>query len=203
MCNRLLQAPFDLCHNTLDPRSGYLSSCTYDVCGCSDGASCLCSAIASYVHDCAQKGVVINWRNAKVLSGCSKCLLLELLLSLPTSLSLLIFVAFVVVIAPVIIALVIVIVSVVILCLFLTLFLLLFLPQLLMVTLCCSCVPIVLSFLWYCHCPVSVHCLCSCHRSCCYPCFLYVIVPVIVASLSLLLSMLLLLSLFLLFSISM
>ena len=74
LCNRLLQSPFSSCHHTVDPSSGYIASCMYDVCGCQQGTQCLCSAIAAYVHDCARHGVVIEWINSKVMPECGKYL---------------------------------------------------------------------------------------------------------------------------------
>ena len=72
MCNVLKQPPFTKCHHVVNPDEGYLQSCKYDVCGCQDGTSCLCSAVATYTHDCARHGVEIIWRNPSVLPECSK-----------------------------------------------------------------------------------------------------------------------------------
>ena len=72
MCNRLLQGPFKKCHHAVDPSDGYISNCIFDVCGCQKGTQCLCSAIATYVHDCARHGVIIDWMNSKVIPECSK-----------------------------------------------------------------------------------------------------------------------------------
>ncbi|XP_031570800.1 mucin-2-like [Actinia tenebrosa] len=71
MCNKLLQFPFTNCHHVIDPSDGYIDRCRFDVCGCQAGTDCLCQAVAHYVHDCASKGVVINWINSKVLPECS------------------------------------------------------------------------------------------------------------------------------------
>ena len=72
MCNILKKAPFTKCHHVVNIDEGYLQSCKYDVCGCQDGTKCLCSAIASYTHDCARQGVEIVWRNPSTLPECSK-----------------------------------------------------------------------------------------------------------------------------------
>ena len=72
-CNKLLQFPFTKCHHTIDPNDGYIESCRYDVCGCQQGTSCLCSSLAAYVHDCAKHGVPIEWRNSKVMPECGEC----------------------------------------------------------------------------------------------------------------------------------
>lgn len=71
-CNILKENPFSKCHNVVNPDEGYLHSCKYDMCGCQDGTKCLCSAIASYTHDCARHGVEVVWRNPSVLPECSK-----------------------------------------------------------------------------------------------------------------------------------
>lgn len=76
LCNRLLYAPFTRCHHTVDPSDGYIASCMFDVCGCQQGTQCLCSAIAAYVHDCARKGIVIEWMNPNVMPECSKYFIL-------------------------------------------------------------------------------------------------------------------------------
>ena len=72
LCTRLLQAPFNKCHHTVDPRDGYVANCMFDVCGCQKGTQCLCNAIAAYVHDCARHGVIIDWINSQVIPECSK-----------------------------------------------------------------------------------------------------------------------------------
>jgi hypothetical protein len=72
MCNVLMKTPFTKCHHVVNPEEGYLQSCIYDVCGCQDGTKCLCSAIASYTHDCAKYGVEIEWRNPACLPECGK-----------------------------------------------------------------------------------------------------------------------------------
>ena len=68
-CNKLKLSPFDACHHMVDP-SNYVASCRYDVCGCFDGIKCLCNAIAAYTKECAENGVVIEWRNKKILPEC-------------------------------------------------------------------------------------------------------------------------------------
>ena len=72
MCSVLKRNPFTKCHHVVNPDEGYLHSCKYDVCGCQDGTKCLCTAVASYTHDCARHGVEIKWRNPSVLPECSK-----------------------------------------------------------------------------------------------------------------------------------
>ncbi|KAM7447623.1 hypothetical protein ABFA07_004168 [Porites harrisoni] len=70
LCNRLMQAPFNKCHHTLNPADGYIADCIFDVCGCQQSTQCLCNAIANYVHDCARHGVVIEWINSQVMPQC-------------------------------------------------------------------------------------------------------------------------------------
>ena len=74
-CSILNKPPFTKCHHIIDPNEGYYQSCKYDVCGCQDGTQCLCSAIATYTHDCARHGVEVGWRNPSVLPECSKSLI--------------------------------------------------------------------------------------------------------------------------------
>nr|XP_047137084.1 SCO-spondin isoform X2 [Hydra vulgaris] len=68
-CNKIRLSPFDSCHHVVDPNS-YVATCRYDVCGCYDGVKCLCEAIAAYTKECAERGVVIEWRNKNILPEC-------------------------------------------------------------------------------------------------------------------------------------
>ena len=70
-CNKLKLAPFTACHDVVDPDE-YIENCRYDVCACSDGIKCLCNAVAAYTKACADRGVIIEWRNEKVLQECGK-----------------------------------------------------------------------------------------------------------------------------------
>ncbi|KAJ6668444.1 hypothetical protein lerEdw1_011926 [Lerista edwardsae] len=60
-CSVLLSPLFEPCHREVSP-SPYLKNCRYDVCSCSNGKDCLCAAVSAYATACAQKGVVISWR---------------------------------------------------------------------------------------------------------------------------------------------
>ncbi|KYO44719.1 hypothetical protein Y1Q_0016835 [Alligator mississippiensis] len=60
-CSILMSPLFEPCHHEVNP-SPYLKNCHYDVCSCSDGKDCLCSAISSYATACARKDVLIKWR---------------------------------------------------------------------------------------------------------------------------------------------
>nr|XP_009860490.2 von Willebrand factor isoform X1 [Ciona intestinalis] len=57
---------FGDCHAKLCPCKFY-EACVMDTCGCDMGGDCecTCTAIADYAHQCAQKGVVVEWRNMK------------------------------------------------------------------------------------------------------------------------------------------
>lgn len=70
-CNKLNMAPFSDCHKVVDPKS-FVDACRYDVCGCRDGIECLCNAISSYTKECADAGVVIDWRNSNIYPECGK-----------------------------------------------------------------------------------------------------------------------------------
>lgn len=74
-CNSLMKYPFEVCHHSVNPQDFYIQNCKYDVCGCQDGTLCYCSAIEDYVHACAQRGYVINWRNTGVAPECGKLLM--------------------------------------------------------------------------------------------------------------------------------
>ncbi|ETE59576.1 von Willebrand factor, partial [Ophiophagus hannah] len=60
-CSLLLSPLFEPCHHEVSS-SPYLKNCRYDVCSCSDGKDCLCTAVSAYAMACARKGVVIDWR---------------------------------------------------------------------------------------------------------------------------------------------
>ncbi|XP_062990456.1 von Willebrand factor isoform X2 [Elgaria multicarinata webbii] len=60
-CAVLLSPLFEPCHHKVSP-SPYLKNCHYDVCSCSSGKDCLCSAVSAYAMACARTGVLINWR---------------------------------------------------------------------------------------------------------------------------------------------
>ena len=69
------------CSHHIDPDK-YIRNCMFDTCSCNDGESCLCDAIASYVHDCANKGVVINWRNEGYFPACGMTILILFILAI-------------------------------------------------------------------------------------------------------------------------
>ncbi|XP_067860893.1 von Willebrand factor [Heptranchias perlo] len=62
VCSVLLLTEFEPCHHEVNP-APFLKICHYDVCACSNGNECLCSAVSSYAAICARKGVLINWRS--------------------------------------------------------------------------------------------------------------------------------------------
>ncbi len=48
----------------VDPEP-YWDICTHDTCSCPSvgDCACFCNTIAAYAHECAQKGLVVNWRS--------------------------------------------------------------------------------------------------------------------------------------------
>uniref|UniRef100_A0A8C8XT74 von Willebrand factor n=5 Tax=Panthera TaxID=9688 RepID=A0A8C8XT74_PANLE len=60
-CALLTSSKFEACHRVVSPLP-YVQNCRYDVCSCSDGKDCLCSAVANYAAACARRGVHIGWR---------------------------------------------------------------------------------------------------------------------------------------------
>lgn len=69
-CALLTSSKFEACHHVVSPLP-YLRNCRYDVCSCSDGQDCLCSAVASYAAACARRGVHVGWREPSFCGGCS------------------------------------------------------------------------------------------------------------------------------------
>ncbi|XP_063781355.1 SCO-spondin-like [Pseudophryne corroboree] len=63
-CGILMQPLFAPCHQEV-PCQQYYDWCVYDACGCDSGGDCecLCTAIATYVEECNQRGVYIRWRS--------------------------------------------------------------------------------------------------------------------------------------------
>ncbi|XP_069586533.1 SCO-spondin-like [Ranitomeya imitator] len=63
-CSILMQPLFSLCHQEV-PCQQYYDWCVYDACGCDSGGDCecLCTAIATYVEECNQRGIYIRWRS--------------------------------------------------------------------------------------------------------------------------------------------
>ncbi|KAK1784997.1 hypothetical protein P4O66_018435, partial [Electrophorus voltai] len=63
-CHVLTSAPFKECNSMVDPEP-YWEICTHDTCLCPSvgDCTCLCDAVAAYAHECAQRGVVVEWRS--------------------------------------------------------------------------------------------------------------------------------------------
>ncbi|XP_063003641.1 SCO-spondin-like [Elgaria multicarinata webbii] len=61
-CAILHSPSFQPCHDLVEHEPFY-QLCLYDVCGCSAGKECLCSAVAAYARQCAQEGAEVSWRN--------------------------------------------------------------------------------------------------------------------------------------------
>ncbi|KAM6438314.1 von Willebrand factor [Rhynochetos jubatus] len=60
-CSVLMSSAFEPCHREVSA-TPYVKNCRFDVCSCSNGKDCLCSAIANYAAACARKNVLIQWR---------------------------------------------------------------------------------------------------------------------------------------------
>ncbi|XP_032850933.2 von Willebrand factor isoform X2 [Tyto alba] len=60
-CSILMTSAFEPCHHEVSP-APYVKNCRFDVCSCSNGKDCLCSAIANYAAACARKSVLVQWR---------------------------------------------------------------------------------------------------------------------------------------------
>lgn len=56
--------PIALCVSQVDPEP-YWEICTHDTCSCASvgDCACFCDAIAAYAHECAQRGVMVDWRS--------------------------------------------------------------------------------------------------------------------------------------------
>ncbi|XP_075117575.1 SCO-spondin-like [Leptodactylus fuscus] len=64
----LISGPvFQPCHDAVD-WGPFHQLCLSDVCGCSPGKKCLCSAVSAYARQCAQEGAVVSWRNQTLCS---------------------------------------------------------------------------------------------------------------------------------------
>ncbi|XP_053356531.1 von Willebrand factor [Clarias gariepinus] len=63
-CRVLSSALFRECNSVVDPEP-FWEICTHDTCSCSSvgDCACFCDAIAAYAHECAQRGVMVEWRS--------------------------------------------------------------------------------------------------------------------------------------------
>uniref|UniRef100_A0A8C5MCI6 von Willebrand factor n=1 Tax=Leptobrachium leishanense TaxID=445787 RepID=A0A8C5MCI6_9ANUR len=61
VCSLIMTSTFEPCHAAVNP-APYLKNCRYDVCSCSDGKECMCSAFSTYAIACTRKGIIIDWR---------------------------------------------------------------------------------------------------------------------------------------------
>ncbi|XP_056092012.1 von Willebrand factor [Rhinichthys klamathensis goyatoka] len=63
-CRVLTSAIFRECNVVVDPEP-YWDICTHDTCSCPSvgDCACFCNTIAAYAHECAQKGLLVNWRS--------------------------------------------------------------------------------------------------------------------------------------------
>ncbi|XP_058520124.1 mucin-5AC [Ochotona princeps] len=74
-CSRLTDAngTFAECHTAVNP-STYHSNCLFDTCNCEKSEDCMCAALASYVHACAAKGVLLRgWRDGACTKHVTAC----------------------------------------------------------------------------------------------------------------------------------
>ncbi|KAG9491060.1 hypothetical protein GDO78_006427 [Eleutherodactylus coqui] len=67
VCSTLMEFTFQPCHSEVNPFP-YLKNCRYDVCSCSNGKDCMCSAVSTYAMACSRKGVLIEWRSPEFCS---------------------------------------------------------------------------------------------------------------------------------------
>ncbi|KAL9966350.1 hypothetical protein ACROYT_G024405 [Oculina patagonica] len=67
MCSVIRRDVFKPCHDVVDPDPWY-DACYRDACACDSGGDCecLCTAIASYGHECCKHGVPIKWRTQEL-----------------------------------------------------------------------------------------------------------------------------------------
>ncbi|XP_076880264.1 mucin-2-like [Brachyhypopomus gauderio] len=64
---------FSLCHSEINPEI-YKSNCIYDTCNCEKTEDCMCAALSTYVHACADKGIHLKgWRKAACQSYSASC----------------------------------------------------------------------------------------------------------------------------------
>lgn len=69
-CSVLMSPAFEPCHHEVSP-TPYVKNCRFDVCSCSSGKDCLCSAIANYAAACARKSILVQWRQPDFCRKCS------------------------------------------------------------------------------------------------------------------------------------
>uniref|UniRef100_A0A3B4BK09 von Willebrand factor n=1 Tax=Periophthalmus magnuspinnatus TaxID=409849 RepID=A0A3B4BK09_9GOBI len=61
-CSVIMSEVFSPCHFLVNP-APFQRFCRYDVCACTDGEECFCSALAAYASTCSARGVLLNWRS--------------------------------------------------------------------------------------------------------------------------------------------
>lgn len=71
-CSLLMAPAFEPCHHAVSP-TPYVKNCRFDVCSCSSGKDCLCSAIANYAAACARKSILVQWRQPDFCCKCNGC----------------------------------------------------------------------------------------------------------------------------------
>ena len=72
-CSVLKKPPFSKCNDIVDPNSGPIESCEYDVCACENNPeACFCESLAAYQESCAESGIEIKWQHLRRFSKCRK-----------------------------------------------------------------------------------------------------------------------------------
>ncbi|XP_076823877.1 von Willebrand factor-like isoform X2 [Clavelina lepadiformis] len=62
VCGVLKSDTFKACHAFVNWGT-YYYNCRNDVCNCGEGKECMCESFADYARACAEKGVIVEWRN--------------------------------------------------------------------------------------------------------------------------------------------
>ncbi|XP_062928544.1 von Willebrand factor [Mobula hypostoma] len=62
-CDLIKSSLFSECAQLIDPQP-FWEICVFDACSCDSTGECLClcNAIAAYAHECAQQGILVQWR---------------------------------------------------------------------------------------------------------------------------------------------
>ncbi|GAB6018789.1 hypothetical protein CHUAL_000453 [Chamberlinius hualienensis] len=68
LCAALRSSIFQPCHQLVSPHR-YITACILDMCHCPQNKSCFCESFTAYAHECARKGVTLNWREATKCTG--------------------------------------------------------------------------------------------------------------------------------------
>ena len=69
MCSKLEYPPFTRCEQRVHPIH-FIEGCEYDICARDGSVESLCTALEAYTKECADQGVIIEWRNKTSLHEC-------------------------------------------------------------------------------------------------------------------------------------